>query len=46
MRALLVGDTHANTRWLEQTVTRAAIAQDAELIIQLGDFGFWPGNPA
>ena len=46
MRALLVGDTHANTRWLEQTVTRAAIAQDAELIIQLGDFGFWPGRPA
>lgn len=42
MRVLLVGDTHGNTPWLERTVIPTALANDAALIIQVGDFGWWP----
>ena len=45
MRVLLVGDTHANTAWLTRTVLPAAIRESADLILQLGDFGWWPGQP-
>lgn len=46
MRVLLVGDTHANTRWLTRTVIPSAVREDADLILQVGDFGWWPGNDA
>lgn len=45
MRVLLVGDTHANTTWLTRTVIPAAQRENAELILQLGDFGWWPDQP-
>ena len=46
MRVLLVGDTHANTAWLTRTVIPAAQREHSDLILQLGDFGWWPGQPA
>jgi Predicted phosphoesterases, related to the Icc protein len=46
MRVLLVGDLHANTAWLERAVVPAALRHDADLILQLGDFGWWPGQPS
>ncbi len=44
MRVLLVGDTHANIRWLTRTVIPSAVRKNADLILQVGDFGWWPGN--
>jgi predicted phosphodiesterase len=41
MRALLVGDTHGNARWWESFVVPTADASGADVIVQLGDFGFW-----
>lgn len=38
---MLLGDTHANLRWTAFTIDQAA-ALDVDLIIQLGDFGYWP----
>ena len=46
MRVLLVGDTHANTAWLTGAVIPAAPCENADLILQLGDSGWWPGQPA
>ena len=46
MRVLLVGDTHANITWLTRTVIPIARREHAYLILQLGDFGWWPGNDA
>ena len=46
MRVLLVGDTHANTTWLTRTVIPIALRENADLLLQLGDFGWWPGNDA
>ena len=46
MRVLLVGDTHANTAWLTGAVIPAAQRENADFILQLGDFGWWPGGPA
>lgn len=40
-RIMLLGDTHANIRWTVSAIRQAA-ALRAELILQLGDFGFWP----
>lgn len=45
-RILVAGDWHANTRWAVHVVEQAAklLAGEPEpLIIQLGDFGIWPG---
>lgn len=41
MDVLLVGDTHGNTRWWTGEVIPAALAHGVELIVQLGDFGYW-----
>lgn len=41
MRILLVGDLHGDTLAMIETVTHAADVR-ANLILQLGDFGFWP----
>lgn len=41
MRALLVGDTHGNSRWWESFVVPAATSAAADVIVQLGDFGYW-----
>lgn len=46
MRVLLAGDTHGNLVWFSRTVLSAANREDADLIIQLGDFGWWPGQPS
>ena len=46
MRVLLVGDTHANITWLTRAVIPIARREHADLILQLGDFGWWPGNDA
>ncbi len=43
MRVLLVGDTHGNLRWLEHVVFPAALSSNADAILQVGDFGWWPG---
>lgn len=42
MRVLLVGDTHGNVAWLERVVYPAAARHDADVIFQIGDFGWWP----
>lgn len=40
-RILLVGDLHLNTRAALQTIAHAR-DRGAELVVQVGDFGFWP----
>jgi len=40
-RVLLLGDTHGNTSWTLSMIDQAS-ALDADLILQLGDFGYWP----
>jgi hypothetical protein len=42
MRVLLVGDTHGNTSWWLRRVIPTALEQKASLIVQVGDFGYWP----
>jgi predicted phosphodiesterase len=41
MRALFVGDSHGNRSFMSQAV-RLAERFEAPVIIQLGDFGWWP----
>jgi predicted phosphodiesterase len=43
MNVLFVGDSHGNHKFLEQI---PAIAKDADvgLVVQVGDFGFWPST--
>jgi len=43
VRILLAGDLHANLAAGRETVCRAVDAR-ADVIVQLGDFGFWPGR--
>jgi len=43
-RVLIAGDTHGNTAWVE-TLTRTATAQGCSVIIQVGDFGYFPNLP-
>jgi predicted phosphodiesterase len=43
-RVLLVGDSHANRRWWMNIVVPAALEQNVDAIIQLGDFGWWPNE--
>lgn len=43
-RVLIAGDTHGNTAWVE-TLTRTAAAQGCPVIIQIGDFGYFPNLP-
>jgi predicted phosphodiesterase len=42
MKVLFVGDTHANPIWWHEVVEPLAERIDADAIIQLGDFGYWP----
>lgn len=44
-RVLIVGDLHGNLRAASQVVDYA-IDQDADVIVQVGDFGHWPRTPA
>ena len=37
----LVGDTHANTGWTINVIQSLA-AEGVDMIVQLGDFGWWP----
>jgi len=43
-RVLIAGDTHGNTAWVE-TLTRTAAAHGCSVIIQIGDFGYFPNLP-
>jgi predicted phosphodiesterase len=45
MRILLAGDTHGNTGHARR-LTAAAAELDAEVILQLGDFGYWEHEPS
>lgn len=38
---MLLGDTHANTDWTVSMI-EAAAGMRVDLILQLGDFGYWP----
>lgn len=40
-RVLLAGDTHGNGRWVGH-LCKLARTHSCEVIVQLGDFGFWP----
>lgn len=41
-KVLMVGDTHANYRFWKQHVIPIAMTAGAHVIVQLGDFGYWP----
>ena len=43
-RVLLTGDVHGNTMWLTGHVLRQAKRYGCQLVLQLGDFGIWPGR--
>lgn len=43
-RVLIAGDAHGNTAWVE-TLTKKAAERSCPIIIQVGDFGFFPGRP-
>jgi hypothetical protein len=44
-RFLLAGDWHGDAAWARQVIRHAPVAADGRrLIIQLGDFGVWPGR--
>lgn len=45
VRVLIVGDLHCNTGALFQVVDHAAEVR-ADVIVQVGDFGFWPRTPS
>ena len=42
-RVGLVGDTHANTGWFAAVIKEMA-ADGIKVIVQLGDFGWWPSH--
>jgi Icc-related predicted phosphoesterase len=41
MKIMFLGDIHGSEHWLRACVKRAVLDHDCELIIQLGDFGYW-----
>lgn len=41
-KLLLVGDTHGNAGWFNASVAMTAIKTSADLVLQVGDFGYWP----
>lgn len=43
MRILLAGDWHGNRQWAE-TCFEAAARTGSDAVLQLGDFGLWPGR--
>lgn len=42
-RVLIAGDTHGNTKWV-QHLARVAARSDCPVIIQVGDFGYFPDH--
>lgn len=42
-RVFLAGDWHANAAWAAECI-RAAADADCRVVLQLGDFGLWPGR--
>ena len=43
-RILVAGDTHGNTKWVRH-LTDVATRNDCPVIIQVGDFGYFPVHP-
>lgn len=43
-RVLLVGDTHGNAHWWQGVVVVVADRLGVDAIVQVGDFGYWPGS--
>ncbi|MBV9100108.1 MAG: metallophosphoesterase [Candidatus Dormibacteraeota bacterium] len=43
-RVLLTGDVHGNTSWMVGHVLKQAKRHGCQLVLQLGDFGIWPGK--
>jgi len=43
-RVLIAGDTHGNTKWAEG-LARSAAELGCPVIIQVGDFGYFPDHP-
>ena len=41
-RVLVAGDTHGDLDWWEDVLLPAAVDGQADVIAQLGDFGYWP----
>lgn len=41
-KALVIGDVHGDTQWAQLMVQKAR-ANGCDVILQLGDFGIWPG---
>jgi hypothetical protein len=42
-RVLIAGDTHGNTAWVD-ALARTAAEQGCPIIIQVGDFGYFPDH--
>lgn len=42
-KLLIAGDTHGDYEWIDW-LTFVAVEQECDGIVQLGDFGFWPGD--
>lgn len=42
-RILLTGDVHGNTDWVLHHILPQARRHGCQLVLQLGDFGIWPG---
>lgn len=45
MRVLVVGDTHSEVRSWATVVTRAIATTTPDVILSVGDFGYWPDHP-
>lgn len=44
-RLLLAGDWHGDSVWARRVIRRAPVGADGRrLVVQLGDFGVWPGG--
>ena len=43
LRVLIAGDTHGNTKWVKHLIDAAA-RNDCPVIIQVGDFGYFPDH--
>ena len=41
-RVLVAGDTHGDLDWWEDVLLPAAVEHQADVVVQLGDFGYWP----
>ena len=42
-RVLIAGDTHGNTKWVTH-LTEVAARSDCPVIVQVGDFGYFPDH--